>query len=97
VLGQEITISQDGASDGVGTTNAPTISSASMPTNGVFQFSFTNGTHGATYSVLFTTNLATPITNWSLIGTASEVTPDLWQFTDSSATNLARFYMIRSP
>jgi len=91
LLGQNIFINQDAA------VYPPVIISASMPTNGVFQFGFTNGTRGATYSVLFTTNVVTPMSSWIVIGTALQVGPDLWQFTDNSASNNARFYRIRSP
>ena len=68
-----------------------------MPTNGVFQFGFTNGTRGATYSVLFSTNVAAPAVSWTVIGTAAQVGPSLWQFTDNQASNRTRFYRIRSP
>ena len=91
LLGQSISVTQ------AATVYPPVIVNASTPTNGVFQFGFTNGTPGATYSVLFTTNVATPITNWIVIGTALQVGPDLWQFTDNSASNNARFYRLHSP
>ena len=91
LLGQAINVTQDAA------VYPPVIINPSMPTNGVFQFGFTNGTRGATYSVLFTTNVTTPMSSWIVIGTALQVGPDLWQFTDNSASNNARFYRIRSP
>ena len=75
----------------------PVLMNASMPTNGVFQFSFTNGTRGAVYSVLFSTNVATPLLNWIVIGTATNTVGTVWQFTDGSASNKTRFYRIRSP
>ncbi|MDB6067655.1 MAG: multicopper oxidase type 3 [Pedosphaera sp.] len=91
LLGQNILVSQAAA------VYPPAIINPSMPTNGVFQFGFTNGTRGATYSVLFTTNVTTPLTNWTVIGAASQVGPSLWQFTDTQASNQTRFYLIRSP
>jgi hypothetical protein len=91
LLGQTILVTQDAA------VYPPMILNASMPASGVFQFSFTNGTPSATYSVLFTTNVTTPMTNWIFIGAVLQVGPDLWQFTDDSASNNARFYRIRSP
>jgi FtsP/CotA-like multicopper oxidase with cupredoxin domain/streptogramin lyase len=97
VLGQAITIKQAGFSEAGGTTNAPTIINASMPANGVFQFSFTNGTPGVSYTVLFSTNVATPLSNWSVLGSVAQVGENLWRFTDTRATNDTGFYAIRSP
>ena len=37
----------------------------------VFQFGFTNAT-GASFSILATTNLTTPVTNWTVVGHAVE-------------------------
>ena len=91
VLGQSVPVTQAAA------VYPPVVIDLSTPTNGVFQFGFTNGTPGASYSVLSATNLLTPLSNWTLIGTASEVGPNFWQFTDHSASNSARFYRIRSP
>ena len=91
LLGQDVLINQAAA------VYPPVLMSASMPTNGVFQFGFTNGTRGATYSVLFSTNVATPAASWTVIGTAAQVGPSLWQFTDNQASNRTRFYRIRSP
>src|SRR5258706_180385 len=65
--------------------------------DGVFQIGFTNGTPGATYSILFSTNVTAPLSNWAVIGTASQVVPGWWQFTDTKATDPVRFYRVRSP
>ena len=75
----------------------PIFTGIDMLTNGVFQLSFTNGLRAGTYSVLFSTNLLTPVNAWAVIGTATNNGFGLWQFTDNSASNEARFYMIRSP
>jgi streptogramin lyase len=91
LLGQNITVNQAAA------IYPPAIMNPTVLTNGVFQFGFTNGTPGATYTVLFSTNITTPPASWLVIGTASLVAPNLWQFTDSQATNRTRFYRIRSP
>jgi hypothetical protein len=62
-----------------------------------FQFSFTN-TPAAPFSVLSTTNVALPLTNWTLRGSVMEISPGQFQFTDSQATGTAqRFYLVRSP
>ena len=58
---------------------------------------FTNGLRAQIYSVLFSTNLSVPTTNWTVIGTATNNGFGVWQFTDNSASNATRFYRIRSP
>jgi hypothetical protein len=75
----------------------PIIINAKMLTNGVFQLGFTNANLSATFSILTTTNLTVPLTNWTVIGMASNISPGVLQFTDLNATNSTRFYMIRSP
>ncbi len=92
LLGQNIPINQAAA------VFPPLIMNAGMPSNGVFQFGFSNGTPGASYSVLFSTNLTTPLTNWTVIGTVPQVGPNLWQFSGyPKASNPTSFYVIRSP
>jgi hypothetical protein len=67
--------------------------------NGAFQFAFTNtSTNGNTVTILATTNLLLPLTNWKVIGTVTGSPPGQFQFTDPQATNLSlRFYRVRSP
>jgi len=91
VLGQNVFVNQAGVI-------LPTdISVFNLLTNGVFHLGLTNGTRGGIYSVLFTTNVLIPMTNWAVIGTATNNGFGLWEFTDTSASNDARFYRIRSP
>jgi FtsP/CotA-like multicopper oxidase with cupredoxin domain/streptogramin lyase len=90
LLGRNIPVNQ------AGTVYPPFLITASK-SNNVFQFTFTNGTPGATYDVLFTTNLTTPLSNWSLIGNATQIGASLWQFTNNAATNDKGFYSVRSP
>jgi gamma-glutamyltranspeptidase/glutathione hydrolase len=60
--------------------------------NGSFQFGYTD--NGLSYSVYASTNL----TNWSSIGTPTQISPGLFQFTDTNANNFQRrFYQLRSP
>jgi hypothetical protein len=55
------------------------------------------GKRDFTFSVFGTTNPAAPFT-WSLFGNPVEVTPGVFQFTDSQAPNQARaFYRVQSP
>jgi alpha-tubulin suppressor-like RCC1 family protein len=78
---------------------APTIT-LTVPhtlTNGVFQFMFSY-TPGALLSVLSTTNLALPLSNWTVLTGVTEVSPGQFKFTDSQTTSTPRrFYRVRSP
>jgi hypothetical protein len=68
-----------------------------MSSNGVLQFVFTN-TAGASFTVLSTTNLSLPLSNWTVVGTATNTAPGQFQFTSPPTTNDAqRFYGVRSP
>ena len=74
-----------------------TATSAQTLANGSFQFSFTN-TSGAFFGVLATTNPALPLSYWTTLGDAKEVSLGQFQFTDLQATNNAHlFYRVRSP
>ena len=64
---------------------------------GAFQFNWTN-TPGSSNDVLFSTNVAIPLTNWTVLGAATEISSGYYQFTDPQATNgPCRFYRVRSP
>jgi hypothetical protein len=65
--------------------------------SGAFQFNFTN-TAGALFTVLATTNLVLPSSNWSVLTyPLIEEPPGFYQFSDPSATNYPqRFYRVRS-
>ena len=71
----------------------PRLSGARLA-NGNFQLTFTN-VSGLNFSILASTNIATAVTNWTVLGTPIE-TPAAgqYQFTDS-VTNKARFYRVR--
>lgn len=59
--------------------------------DGSFQFAF-NGESGQNASIYASTNLI----EWTAIGTATEASPGLYQFTDATATNYPdRFYKLR--
>jgi hypothetical protein len=61
-----------------------------------FQFSFTNNV-GALFGVLAATNLSLPLSNWTTLGGAVEVSPGDFRFTDPDAINSSqRFYRLRS-
>lgn len=92
-----------GGSSGNGTVFSFTLPSSILLTNlmllpgGSFQFSFLH-TSGSTNTVFAATNLALAFSNWTALGTATEVSAGHFQFTDSQATNNSkRFYRVRSP
>lgn len=86
--------------DNVQVTPAPLpvlLSQAVILPDGAFQFAFTN-TPGVVHTVLTSTNLALPIAQWIALGTATEILPGQYQFTDPGATDgSSRFYCVRSP
>ena len=70
-----------------------------VPTGGKgsFQLAF-GGTQNGSFTVLSTTNLFLPMKDWAVIGTASNIGPNLFEFTDPyPATNIQRYYRVRSP
>jgi hypothetical protein len=65
--------------------------------NGGFQFAFTNSP-GAPFTVLASTDLTLPMSNWTVLGSVTEVSPGQFQCTDPQPTNRPRrFYRISSP
>ena len=79
------------------TVTPPQLNANLVATNGVLQITFTN-TPGANFTVLCTTNITLPLTNWTPLGAASEISPGQFQFSDPGAiTNSERYYRVRSP
>ena len=71
----------------------PTISGFTLLGNGHFRLQF-DATAGTSYSVLVSTNLTT----WTPLGSATELTPGHFEFTDADAANHpTRFYQLTSP
>jgi Galactose oxidase, central domain len=65
--------------------------------DGTFQFSFTN-TPSTSFTALASTNLALSLSNWKVLGTVTEISSGLFQFSDYQATNnTQQFYRICSP
>ena len=85
LLGQSISITQ---------TPLPMLFNPKKLGPGNFQFSFSNANYVSAYTVLSTTNLSLPLANWTIVGTSSNVSPGLIQFTDAQATNAQRFYRV---
>jgi len=63
---------------------------------GAFQFRFTN-LPGLNFTVLGSADLGVPLSNWSLLGAPTEVSPGQYRFTDPQATNSERSYRVRLP
>ena len=75
----------------------PVLSSPTAHYSGTnFSFHF-SGTSGTGYHVLATTNLALPITNWTVLQGGTFLGTNGVNFSDGAVTNRQRFYRIVSP
>jgi hypothetical protein len=85
------------ASAGYIVPTAPILAAAISPGTGTFLLTFSNAI-GAPFTVLVSSELATPLSNWTTLGSAIETSPGSFQFTDAGAHNQGqRFYRVRSP
>lgn len=73
-----------------------TLNNVQISTNGVFQLSFTNNP-GAVLGVLMTTNLTSPLGNWTALGGVTETAPGQFQFRDPQNSDAQRFYLLTAP
>jgi sugar lactone lactonase YvrE len=90
LLGQSIPITQAGVTP-------PSLTGLQMVGNGVIQFAFTNNPAGS-FTVLSSTNLSLPLTNWMVAGSATNTGSGQFQFTSQPTTNDSqRFYIVVSP
>jgi hypothetical protein len=65
--------------------------------NGDFEFGFT-GTRGASFTAVATPNISLPLSNWTVLGGVTEISPGQFKFLDpQAANNPQRFYRVRSP
>ena len=92
LLGRAISITQGL----VGT--PPKLSGLQSPGSGIIQFSFTNNP-AASFTVSSATNLVLPLSQWTVIGPATNNFPaSLFQFTTPSTPNgPQRYYTVHSP
>jgi hypothetical protein len=67
-----------------------------MQTGTQFQFTFTNAPN-VDFTALTSTNISAPLSNWTALGTATQISSGTYQFTDASATSGAQFYRVVSP
>jgi uncharacterized repeat protein (TIGR03803 family) len=106
VSGNVIYGTAEGGSEGSGSVFAFTLPQATAPAiiltnltrlpNGKFQFGFLNA-HGSTNTVFGSTNVGTPFINWLSLGTATEISNGVFQFTDATTNLTKRFYRVVSP
>ena len=71
------------------------LTNPSILPGGTFAFSFTN-VSGVGFTAYVTTNVYSPPTNWTRLGSVTEISPGQYQFSDS-AGGLKRFYRVSSP
>jgi hypothetical protein len=73
------------------------LSGTMLEPTGAYQLGFSAFPH-STNTVLASTNLAVPLSDWTSLGTATEFSPGLFIFTDTDAVNHAcRFYRASGP
>jgi hypothetical protein len=79
---------------------APLMTGARLAGQAAFRITFTN-TPGFAFSLLATSDLSLPFTNWPLLGVVTDAPPGSgsYQFTDPGAITSApqKFYRIRFP
>jgi len=74
----------------------PVIGHVIMTSDGP-QLTVTN-TPGVTFTVLGTTDLTLPLSNWDVLGQMTEIAPGQFQWTDQDYANYDfRFYCLQSP
>jgi hypothetical protein len=93
LLGASIAVTQTNAAVVV---TPPQLNGAQRLSNGAFQFTFTNAP-GTTFTVWGTTNLTLPQANWVNLGTVSNISPGMYQFTAQPLTNAQEFYRVTWP
>jgi hypothetical protein len=85
------------ASAGSVITTAPTLTNWNVDTNGYFGFGFSN-VIGGPFSVLGSTDLFLPLSNWGVLGPVIEILPGQFQFSDpQTSNNSVQYYRVRSP
>jgi microcystin-dependent protein len=74
----------------------PKLTGTKLLTNGAFQFAFTNSP-GTTFTVLTSTNLSLPLSNWTVATTLTNFSPGQFQFTTQPTNEPNRYYRVRTP
>jgi hypothetical protein len=77
-------------------TTPPVLTGVQVTGQGVIRFSFTNNPN-ATFTVLSSTNLSLPPTNWTVVGAPTNNPPGVFQYASPPTPNdPQRFYLIQS-
>jgi hypothetical protein len=70
---------------------------AAVIQNGQFKIQFSS-TPGATFTIVGATNISLPMSQWTVIGSASEISPGQFHFLEPFVTNrAAQFYRVNLP
>jgi sugar lactone lactonase YvrE len=96
LLGQTITVTQQ---ERLVFLSAPTLTDVQRVGQGVLHFTFTNNP-SASFTVLSATNLGLPLSDWTVVGTATNIGIGSQTFeftTPPSPTDTQRFYTVRTP
>lgn len=84
-------------SSGVLAPPAPLLSAGPGASNLGFQLLFSN-LYGGSFTVLGSSNLFTPMSNWSVLGMATQSVPGLFRFEDAGSSNSPlKYYRVRNP
>jgi hypothetical protein len=75
---------------------APTLTTVGINSNQMFGFAFSNTPHAA-FTVLSSTNVKSPLSNWTVAGFPIEPSAGQFQFTAPSNGAPQLFYVVRSP
>jgi len=74
----------------------PLVFNVAFTVNGP-QLTITNAP-GATFTVLGTSDLTLPVPNWDILGQMAEISPGVYQWTETSYGNYdSRFFLLRGP
>lgn len=77
---------------------SPTLTDLKILSDGAFQFTLNYIVTNATFTVLSSSNLSLPLTNWTVVATLTNNVSSQFQFTDLTATNGGnRFYRVSLP
>jgi hypothetical protein len=90
LLGQSIAITQAAGPPS-------TLIGSPLLSKGTFQFAITNNDPGASFTVLTSTNPSLPLSNWTVVGPATNTAPGVFQFSTGTTNNPQGFYRVRSP
>ncbi|HVV72527.1 MAG TPA: hypothetical protein VHI52_13690 [Verrucomicrobiae bacterium] len=91
VLGQNVPVTQT-----VPNTNPMTLTGLIL-SNHVFSLLFTNSNITASFTILTATNVNLPLSNWTVLGNATNSSGTLFRFIDPAANDQSRYYRVRSP